>query len=103
MLPKLSWRALHYSKPDLKKFPGLQYGWEALNGPDYVSIVLNASNEVAVNMFLNNRINFNNIIEIIDSSLNNNTFTNPKNLGDILEIDSITRNFAKKVSENFYD
>ena len=105
-LPKLdlaSVSKLNFLKPDLKKFPGLQYGWEALNGPDYVSIVLNASNEVAVNMFLNNRINFNNIIEIIDSSLNNNTFTNPKNLGDILEIDSITRNFAKKVSENFYD
>ena len=104
-LPKLdlaSVSKLNFLKPDLKKFPGLQYGWEALNGPDYVSIVLNASNEVAVNMFLNNTINFNNIIEIIDLSLNNNTFTNPKNLGDILEIDSITRNFAKKVSEKFY-
>ena len=104
-LPKLdlaSVSKLNFLKPDLKKFPGLQYGWEALNGPDYVSIVLNASNEVAVNMFLKNRINFNNIIEIIDLSLNNNTFTNPKNLGDILEIDSITRNFAKKVSEKFY-
>ncbi len=104
-LPKLdlvSISKLNFLKPDLKKFPGLLYGWEALNGPEYVSIVLNASNEIAVNMFLNNRINFNNIIEIIDLSLNNKTFSNPKNLGDILEIDSVTRNFAKKVSEKFY-
>lgn len=93
---------LNFLEPDLRKFPGLSYGWHALNSADYYSIILNASNEIAVEMFLNNKIKFNDIISIIDHCLNNQSFFNPKNIDDILEIDYTSRKFALNYSERFY-
>ena len=104
-LPKLNLleiSQLNFLKPDLKKFPGLNFGWDALNGPNYVSIILNAANEIAVDLFLNKKINFTNIVEIIDKCLNDQNFKPANNLEEILEIDKKSRNFAIKISEKFY-
>ena len=104
-LPKLDLvevSQLNFLKPDLKKFPGLNFGWHALNEPNYFSIVLNASNEIAVDLFLKKRINFNSIVEIIDKCLNEQNFNPANNLEEILEIDKMSRIFAKKISEKFY-
>ena len=99
-LPEIS--QLNFLKPDLQKFPGLNFGWNALNGPNYISIILNAANEIAVDLFLKKRINFTNIVEIIDKCLNDQNFNPANNLEDILEIDKKSRNFAIKISEKFY-
>lgn len=104
-LPKLNLveiSQLNFFRPDLKKFPGLNFGWNALNGPNYISIILNAANEIAVDLFLKKRINFTNIVEIIDKSLNDQNFNPANNLEEILEIDRMSRIFAKKISEKFY-
>ncbi len=104
-LPKLDLveiSQLNFLKPDLKKFPGLNFGWEALNGPNYVSVILNAANEIAVDLFLKKRINFTSIVEIIDKCLNDQKFNSANNLEEILEIDKKSRNFAIKISEKFY-
>ena len=104
-LPKLNLleiSQLNFLKPDLKKFPGLNFGWNALNGPNYVSIILNAANEIAVDLFLKKRINFTNIVEIIDKCLNDQNFNPANNLEEILEIDNKSRNFAVNISEKFY-
>ena len=99
-LPEIS--QLNFLKPDLQKFPGLNFGWNALNGPNYISIILNAANEIAVDLFLKKRINFTNIVEIIDKCLNDQNFNPANNLEEILEIDKKSRNFAIKISEKFY-
>ena len=104
-LPKLNLleiSQLNFLKPDLKKFPGLNFGWNALNGPNYVSIILNAANEIAVDLFLKKRINFTSIVEIIDKCLNDQKFNSANNLEEIFEIDKKSRNFAIKISEKFY-
>ncbi len=104
-LPKLDLvevSQLNFLKPDLKKFPGLNFGWHALNEPNYFSIVLNASNEIAVDLFLKNRIKFTSIIDIIDKCLNEQKFNSAKNLEETLELDKMSRIFAKKISEKFY-
>ncbi|MFL2821523.1 MAG: 1-deoxy-D-xylulose-5-phosphate reductoisomerase [Alphaproteobacteria bacterium] len=104
-LPKLDLvevSQLNFFKPDLKKFPGLNFGWHALNEPNYFSIVLNASNEIAVDLFLKNKIKFTSIVEIIDKCLNEQKFNSANNLEETLEIDKISRIFAKKISEKFY-
>ena len=104
-LPKLDLievSQLNFLKPDLKKFPGLNFGWHALNEPNYFSIVLNASNEIAVDLFLKNKIKFTSIVEIIDKCLNEQKFNSAKNIEETLEIDKISRNFAKQISEKFY-
>ena len=104
-LPKLDLvevSQLNFLKPDLKKFPGLNFGWHALNEPNYFSIILNASNEIAVDLFLKKRIKFTSIVEIIDKCLNEQKFNSANNLEEILEIDKMSRIFAKKISEKFY-
>ena len=104
-LPKLNLvevSQLNFLKPDLEKFPGLNFGWNALNGPNYVSIILNAANEIAVDLFLKKRINFTSIVEIIDKCLNDQNFSPAHDLDEILEIDKVSRIFAKKISEKFY-
>ena len=104
-LPKLDLvevSQLNFLKPDLKKFPGLNFGWHALNEPNYFSIVLNASNEIAVDLFLKKRIKFTSIVEIIDKCLNEQKFNSANNLEETLEIDKMSRIFAKKISEKFY-
>ena len=104
-LPKLDLveiSQLSFSKPNLKKFPGLNYGWHALNGPNYVPIILNSANEIAVDLFLKKRINFISIIEIIDKCLNDQKFHSANSLEEVLEIDKLSRLFAKKIAEKFY-
>ena len=104
-LPKLDLvqvSQLNFLKPDLKKFPGLNFGWQALNEPNYFSIILNASNEIAVDLFLKKKIKFTSIIEIIDKCLNEQKFNSANNVEETLEIDKMSRIFAKKISEKFY-
>ena len=104
-LPKLNLvevSQLNFLKPNLKKFPGLNFGWDALNEPNYFSIILNAANEIAVDLFLKKKIKFTSIVEIIDKCLNKQKFNSAKNLEETLEIDKISRIFAKKISEKFY-
>ena len=104
-LPKLDLvevSQLNFLKPDLKKFPGLNFGWHALNEPNHFSIVLNASNEIAVDLFLKSRIKFTSIVKIIDKCLNEQKFNSANNLEETLEIDKMSRIFAKKISEKFY-
>ena len=104
-LPKLNLvevSQLNFLEPDLKKFPGLNFGWQALNEPNYFSIILNASNEIAVDLFLKKKIKFTSIIEIIDKCLNEQNFNVANNLEETLEIDKMSRIFANKISEKFY-
>ena len=104
-LPKLNLTEisqLNFLQPDLKKFPGLNFGWEALNGPNYISIILNAANEIAVDLFLKGKIKFTNIFEIIDKCLNELNFKSTKDIEEILEIDKECRIFAEIISDKFY-
>ena len=82
---------LTFLKPDFDKFPGLKLGWDAIENPYCSPIVLNASNEMAVDCFLNNQIKFTDIYKIITEILNAYSPKNPSCIDDIIEIDSLTR------------
>ncbi len=82
---------LTFLEPDLKKFPGLKFGWDCLSNPKSSPIVLNGSNEIAVDYFLKGKIKFTDIYYIIEKTLNNYDPVNPKNIDDVVEIDKITR------------
>ena len=84
-------RNLTFYKPDFKKFPGLKLGWEALENPSCSPIVLNASNEIAVDFFLKNKIKFLDIYKVVYETLNIYNPTIPKNIDDVIEIDKISR------------
>lgn len=54
-----------FQKPDLDTFSGLQYAYEAIETGGSMPTVLNAANELAVARFLNRRISFLEIYEMI--------------------------------------
>ena len=74
-----------------------------LNNPDFSPIVLNASNEIAVDAFLNNKVRFTDIYNIVYETLNICNPSVPQNVGDIMEIDKTARmNALKLVRRKFY-
>ena len=75
----------------IKKFPSLKLGWDALQNPLCSPVVLNASNEIAVEAFLNNKIKFIDIYNIVYETLNHYSPSIPKNIDDVIEIDKIAR------------
>ena len=87
---------LSFFKPNLKKFPGLKLGWDALKNPLCSPIVLNASNEIAVDCFLKNQINFTDIFNIVEETLNFYNPNKPQNIDDVIDIDKIARFNALK-------
>ena len=93
---------LTFFKPDLKKFPCLRYAYEVLQKNLSYSIILNISNECAVNAFLNRKIKFGNISEIINLVLNDMPSENIQDINDIFEYsDEVTKHTLNKLSK-FY-
>ena len=93
-LKKLSLIEIHnlsFIKPDFNKFPSLQLGWDCLDNPNCSAIVLNAANEIVVDNFLKNKIKFTDIFYIISEMLNIYNPSKPNNIGDVIEIDKLTR------------
>jgi len=76
------------------RYPGLALAWEALMAPAGTTAVLNASNEVAVDLFLNQKIRFDQIHQVNLSALSSVHPTAPNNLDDLLEIDRLSRQAA---------
>ncbi len=94
---------LSFFQPDFKKFPGLKLGWEVLQNPYLSPVVLNASNEIAVDAFLKHKVSFTDIYNIVYETLNVSNLSIPKNITDIIEIDKIARmNSLDLIKRKFY-
>ncbi|HHU81192.1 MAG: 1-deoxy-D-xylulose-5-phosphate reductoisomerase [Bacilli bacterium] len=78
---------LEFEKLDDERFPLVKIAKEAVNKGGLYPAVLNASNEAAVNLFLNGKIAFSKIEEIILEELNQVPSIYNPNLDDILNTD----------------
>lgn len=87
---------LTFKNPDLNKFPCLTLAYTAGKAGGTLPAVLNASNEMAVQAFLNRRIPFVKIPEVISKIMEiHSVVTNPE-LSDIIEADRWAREYAEK-------
>jgi 1-deoxy-D-xylulose-5-phosphate reductoisomerase len=82
---------LTFFEPDVEKFPCLRLARAALEQGGSAPVVLNAANEVAVAAFLERRIGFTTIAELIERALDTIPHTEPKAIDDCLVIDDETR------------
>jgi len=82
---------LDFEMPDLERFPALRLAREALEAGAAASVVLNAANEVAVATFLDGEIRFPDIARLVADALEGAKFDPPHSIGDVLEIDRVTR------------
>ena len=74
---------------------------EVCNKGGLLGTIFNAANEVAVDSFLNNKINFNRIYEVIYRTFDKNHLSNELSIESINEADLQTRIKAEKVVKSF--
>ncbi len=97
--PKMDFRKfnnLNFEEPDLDKFRCLGIAYEVVKQEGTYPAVMNAANEIAVDLFLNKLIKFHQIPEIIESELNSHSSKDEFTIEMIMEIDSRTRNNIKR-------
>jgi 1-deoxy-D-xylulose-5-phosphate reductoisomerase len=88
---------LTFEKPDVQKFPCLALAYSACETGKTLPAVLNAANEMAVAAFLENKISFTKIYEIIRKTMESHTVIPDPSLGDILEADQWAREEAMEL------
>jgi len=81
---------------DREKFPCLQLAYDALERGGNIPCAMNAANEVAVQAFLEDKINFLQIAEIIADSMNAVDYKQKPCLQDLLETDNNARQIAQQ-------
>ena len=87
---------LTFKNPDLDKFPCLTLAYTAGKAGGTLPAVLNASNEMAVQAFLNRRIPFVKIPEVISKIMEIHSVVANPELSDIIEADRWAREYAEK-------
>lgn len=94
---KLDWAdvgSLTFEEPDLDAFPCLRLAKEALAASESHPIVLNAVNEVAVDLFLNEKINYLDIPAMIEKALSEHVATDVSTPEAVLALDGEARKRA---------
>lgn len=84
-------RDLTFEKPDNEAFPCLDLAYKAISSGGTLPAVLNAANETAVELFLENKISFLNIPEIISKVMDSHNNILSPTLDDVLESDKWAR------------
>lgn len=88
---------LTFEKPDLTAFPSLGLAYEALKAGGTMPAVLNAANEVAVSLFLKEKIRFMDIPKIIEKTMSKHVVNINPSLGDIIEVDGWARGIVNEL------
>ncbi|QXM06112.1 1-deoxy-D-xylulose-5-phosphate reductoisomerase [Crassaminicella indica] len=88
---------LTFEKPDLNTFPCLKLAYDALRIGGSFPTVLNAANEVLVELFINEKISFYDIPKGIELALEKHDIEHDLDIDKIVEIDCWARNFAKNI------
>lgn len=90
----ISTAQLDFEAPDLERFPCLSLAMEAAHRGGGAPAVLNAANEVAVDAFLNNKISFTQIADIVSEVLNQMDIPEPDSLEAVQLCDQQARQYA---------
>ena len=88
---------LNFELPDTKIFRNLALAYEALGKGGNWPCILNAANEVAVDAFLERKIGFMDIPELIERTLGRSSFIKNPNLDDYFETDLEARRVAHEL------
>lgn len=92
---------LSFEKMDFERFPLLKIAYDVIRAKGILPTVFNAANEAAVNLFLNDKIKFLEIENIVISSVNNAKNIISPSISDIIKIDKmIKEEINRKYEEN---
>jgi 1-deoxy-D-xylulose-5-phosphate reductoisomerase len=88
---------LTFEKPDEVRFPSLRLGRECLQAGGSACCVLNGANEVAVEAFLEGRIAFGAIFDVVEETLTRVDSTNADSLEAVFMADGAARKAARSL------
>ena len=91
---------LSFEEADKKTFRNLSLAFEALNNGGNMPCVINAANEVVVAEFLNNRLGFLQMSDVIENCMSEMAFIGEPTFEDYLETDRQTRVYALDLVTN---
>jgi 1-deoxy-D-xylulose-5-phosphate reductoisomerase len=93
---------IEFFRPDLEKFPCLKLAMEVAKAKQSKCIAYNAANEVAVELFLKEKITLSAIAEIIEGILERIEDKDYGTLEEILAVDQMVRSKAQQLAKKFY-
>ena len=97
-VPRIDWaeaRQWEFMAPDFEKFPLLRLAYRCQEAGGSATCVLNAADEVAVEAFLDGKIGFLSIYEVVRDTLDRMPARTPHSIGEVLEIDGEARIAAR--------
>jgi 1-deoxy-D-xylulose-5-phosphate reductoisomerase len=97
-VPKIDWseaRKWEFLPPDYEKFPLLRLAYQCQEAGGAATCTLNAADEIAVEAFLQGKIGFPSIYEVVSETLRRMPTRYPRTVGEILEIDRESRELAR--------
>jgi len=86
---------LTFEQPDTERFRCLALAYEALDKGGNMPCIVNAANEIANRAFIEDKITFHRISEIIEQSMGHMAFSTDSSLDTYLLTDKETREYAK--------
>ena len=89
---------LDFDVPDTAAFPCLRLAYRALDADRSLPVVLNAANEVAVARFLEGRLSFPSIAEIIERTMDAHTPAEVASLAAVRAVDQWAREFSQEAA-----
>lgn len=93
----LEYPELTFEAPDLKTFRNLQLAYEAMEKGGNMPCILNAANEIAVEAFLQNKIGFLKMSDLIADCMEKINFVANPSLEDYVSTNKATRILANKI------
>lgn len=91
---------LTFEKPDLNVFRNLSFAYDAIERGGNMPCILNAANEIAVESFLEEKISYLSMSDILEQAMDRVTFIKSPSLNDYLETDTETRKIAREIINN---
>lgn len=98
-LPRLEFSPelrLDFHPPDLERFPCVSLAYRAAKVSGTMPAVLNAANEVAVQAFLDGRIGFMDIPQVIGSVMDEHTAQPVESIDRVVQVDAWARELARR-------
>ncbi|MFN0103119.1 MAG: 1-deoxy-D-xylulose-5-phosphate reductoisomerase [Bryobacteraceae bacterium] len=99
-VPRMDWksaRVWEFEPPDFDKFPLLRLAYQAQEAGGAATCILNAADEIAVEAFLEERLDFPGISEVVSETLEKVPNRTPRSVEEVLEIDRRSRRAARNL------
>jgi len=94
---------LTFENPDTEKFRSIRLGYEVARTSGTAGAVFNAANEAAVRLFLEGKIRFGAIVELIEHCLDKHNVKTDVSLDELLAADAWARNEVSQcLNQNVY-